>query len=211
MGRITLDMIRKVRAAPTARTQQLGIGQSRVLMVRADTEFCDMLYMSAGRQSLMKLTALQRAEHNEGMIASLEELALHQQHIETIELLNKVCRKLKILLLQNNVIQKIQGLHRLKDLQYLNLALNNVTKVQNLQRCESLTKLDLTMNFVSKAAILTVASLQSNEHLLELYLLGNPCSDWQGYRQYVITVLPALHKLDGQAIKPSERIQARQV
>lgn len=82
-----------------------------------------------------------------------------------------------------------------QDLEYINLAVNNVTKIQNLQRCESLKKLDLTINFVSKAGLLTVESLQHNIHLEELYLLGNPCSDWPGYRQYVIAKLPHLQKL----------------
>ena len=68
------------------------------------------------------------------MIGNLEELALHQQHIERIELLHRICRHLKILLIQSNLIHKIQNLHRLKELEYLNLALNNVSKVQNLQR-----------------------------------------------------------------------------
>ena len=154
---------------------------------------------------------MQRAEHNEGMLSNLEELALHQQHIEKIETLHKVCRQLKILLLQNNLIHRIANLHRLKDLQYLNLAINNITKVQNLQRCESLTKLDLTMNFVSKEGLLSLHSLNSNVHLEELYLLGNPCSDWHGYRQYVAATLPRLQKLDGKEIKPSERIASNQV
>jgi protein TilB len=154
---------------------------------------------------------VQRAEHNEGMISNLEELALHQQHIEKIELLHKACRHLKILLLQSNLIHKIQSLHRLKELQYLNLALNNISKIENLQRCESLTKLDLTMNFVPKQGLLTVGSLCCNEHLRDLYLMGNPCADWTGYRQYVVAVLPHLGKLDGKDIRPSERIAAQQV
>ncbi|CAI8042972.1 Protein tilB homolog, partial [Geodia barretti] len=70
-----------------------------------------------------------RAEHNEGDIASLEELSLHQQEIEKykrpggqltapsdsvtvfvvrrIEHLDRWCRNLKILYLQNNLIPKI--------------------------------------------------------------------------------------------------------
>lgn len=48
-----------------------------------------------------------RSEHNEGEIHSLEELALHQEKLEKIELIDKVCRNLKILLLQNNAISKI--------------------------------------------------------------------------------------------------------
>jgi protein TilB len=145
------------------------------------------------------------------MISNLEELALHQQHIEKIELLHRACRHLKILLLQSNLIYKIQNLHRLKELQYLNLALNNIQKVQNLQRCESLAKLDLTMNFVPKQGLLTVTSLACNEHLHDLYLMGNPCSDWAGYRPYIVAIVPQLDKLDGKDIKPSERIAAQQV
>ena len=145
------------------------------------------------------------------MISNLEELALHQQHIERIELLNKACRHLRILLLQSNLIHKIQNLHRMKELQYLNLALNNVSKIQNLQRCESLSKLDLTMNFVPKEGLLTVKTLQQNEHLQDLYLMGNPCADWPGYRAYIVAALPKLKKLDGKDIKPSERISAQQV
>ncbi len=58
--------------------------------------------------------ALQRAEHNEGMVSTLEEVALHQQNIEKIELLGQLCPKLKILYLQNNLIGKLQNLHKLK-------------------------------------------------------------------------------------------------
>ncbi len=52
-----------------------------------------------------------RSEHNEGEIHSLEELALHQEKLEKIELIDKVCRNLKILLLQNNAINKIGTLY----------------------------------------------------------------------------------------------------
>lgn len=145
------------------------------------------------------------------MLSNLEELALHQQHIEKIELLNRICRHLKILLLQNNLIHKFQNLHRMKDLQYLNVALNNITKIQNLQFCESLMKLDMTMNFVPTEGLLSVQSLLANPALEELYLLGNPCADWAAYRDYIVAVLPKLKRLDGHAIKPSERISALQV
>ncbi len=57
---------------------------------------------------------VQKAEHNDGLLSSLEEVALHQQNIEKIEVLGKVCRQLKILYLQNNLIQKLENLHQLK-------------------------------------------------------------------------------------------------
>ena len=59
-------------------------------------------------------TATQRAEHNEGRLATLEEVSLHQQGIERIELLGHACRSLKILYLQSNVIGRLENLHRLK-------------------------------------------------------------------------------------------------
>lgn len=48
-----------------------------------------------------------RAEHNECEIYSLEEVSLHQQDIERIEHLDRWCRELRILYLQNNLIPRI--------------------------------------------------------------------------------------------------------
>lgn len=47
------------------------------------------------------------SEHNDCVIFSLEELSLHQQEIERLEHIDKWCRDLKILYLQNNLIGKI--------------------------------------------------------------------------------------------------------
>lgn len=152
-----------------------------------------------------------RAEHNEGMVSTLEEVSLHQQDIEKIEALGQLCRHLKILYLQNNLIGKLENLHRLKEVEYLNVAVNNLQKIENLQRCESLTKLDMTVNFIPKAGLLTVESLQANYQLKELFLMGNPCTEWGPYREFVVATLDSLQKLDGQAITPSERIKAKQV
>ncbi|KAK3714401.1 hypothetical protein QZH41_020652 [Actinostola sp. cb2023] len=149
-----------------------------------------------------------RAEHNNCEIYTLEEISLHQSEIERIELLDKFCRDLKIVYLQSNLIPKIEYVGRLKKLEYLNLALNNVTRIENLEGCESLHKLDLTVNFVGE--LTSIASLQGNYNLRELYLTGNPCTDYDGYRQYVIATLTQLHSLDGTEIEKSERILALQ-
>lgn len=149
-----------------------------------------------------------RAEHNEGEISTLEEISLHQQDLERIEHLDRWCPNLKILYLQNNLIPKIENVSRLKDLRYLNLALNNITKIENLRGCEFLEKLDLTVNFVDD--LLSVESLRDNRNLRELFLTGNPCTDYDGYRDYVIATLPQLAWLDGKEITKSERILAMQ-
>ncbi|XP_020511919.2 dynein axonemal assembly factor 11 isoform X1 [Labrus bergylta] len=149
-----------------------------------------------------------RAEHNECEIFSLEEVSLHQQDIERIEHIGRWCRDLKILYLQNNLIPRIENLGRLKKLEYLNLALNNIEVIENLEGCESLQKLDLTVNFVGRLS--SVESLQCNVHLAELFLVGNPCTEFEGYRQYVVASLPQLKFLDGTQISRSERIRASQ-
>nr|XP_046263937.1 dynein axonemal assembly factor 11 [Scatophagus argus] len=149
-----------------------------------------------------------RAEHNEGEIFSLEEVSLHQQDIERIEHVDRWCRDLRILYLQNNLIPRIENVARLKKLEYLNLALNNIEVIENLEGCESLQKLDLTVNFVGRLS--SVESLKHNVHLTELFLVGNPCTEFEGYRQYVVASLPQLKWLDGTEISRSERIQASQ-
>ncbi|XP_029931014.1 dynein axonemal assembly factor 11 [Myripristis murdjan] len=150
----------------------------------------------------------QRAEHNDCEIFSLEEVSLHQQDIERIEHLDRWCRELRILYLQNNLIPRIENVGRLKKLEYLNLALNNIEVIENLEGCEFLQKLDLTVNFVGRLS--SVESLRHNLHLRELFLVGNPCTQFHGYRQYVVAALPQLRWLDGTEISRSERIRAAQ-
>ncbi len=151
-----------------------------------------------------------RSEHNDGLLYELEEVSLHQEEIEKIEEVGRLCRHLKILMLQNNIIGKIENVNKLKELEYLNLALNNITKIENLERCESLRKLDLTMNFIDFDELdSSMSNLSGLHNLEELYLVGNPfCTKWDPckYRLFVIGRLPQLKQLDGRLVTPSERI-----
>lgn len=149
------------------------------------------------------------SEHNEGVVSTLEEVALHQRDIEKLEHLDRWCRDLKILDLTSNLIPKIESLGRLKKLEYVKLGLNNIEKVENLEGCESLVKLDLTMNFIGD--LMSLQSLANLEFLNELYMTGNPCAQYDYYRQYLVATLPQLEKLDGVQISKSERILALQV
>uniref|UniRef100_A0A8C3H5R5 Leucine-rich repeat-containing protein 6 n=1 Tax=Chrysemys picta bellii TaxID=8478 RepID=A0A8C3H5R5_CHRPI len=124
----------------------------------------------------------QRAEHNNRELFSLEEISLHQQEIEQLEYIDKLCRDLKILYLQNNLIPKIG--------------------------CEELQKLDLTANFIGELSSIEI--LKHNIHLKELFLVGNPCTEFEGYRQFVVATLHQLKWLDSKEIERSERIQALQ-
>lgn len=153
-----------------------------------------------------------RAEHNEGMLSTLQEISLHQEELESInEVLGMTCRKIRILYLQNNIIPKMENLFHLKDLSYLNLALNNISKIEGLQNCEFLAKLDLTINFVDFDTL-----KESIEHLVpltklqELYMMGNPATTWDKFNSYVIAKLPQLTTIDGTSITRSMQIVARQ-
>ena len=150
-----------------------------------------------------------RAEHNYGRLFDLEEVSLHQLNIRKIENLDKFCKNLKIIYLQDNGIQKMENLKRLRTLEYLNISMNAIENIEGLERCENLNKLDMTLNFVGQ--ISSVWNLRANEKLEELYLTGNPCATFTYYREFVITVLPQLKTLDGINIEKSERIIARQM
>ncbi|KAG7375546.1 hypothetical protein PHYPSEUDO_000697 [Phytophthora pseudosyringae] len=155
-----------------------------------------------------------RAEHNEGIISTLEEISLHQEELEKIEVVGTLCRQLRILYLQNNIIDRMEDLTHMKELRYLNLALNNISKIEGLQSCEFLNKLDLTVNFVDFDTLEeSIDHLRPLQHLRELYMLGNPCqSNWEtGFREYVIASLPQMEILDGKEVHRSDRIKALQV
>ena len=154
-----------------------------------------------------------RSEHNEGIISTMQELTLHQEELEDInEVLGMTCRKIKILMLQNNIISRIENLVHLKELEYLNLALNNVRKIEGLQNCEFLHKIDLTVNFIDVDELEdSINHLMSRENLKDLYMMGNPSQvNWVGFQYFVVAKLPQLRTLDGTEITRSLQILARQ-
>jgi protein TilB len=152
----------------------------------------------------------QKSEHHDAPLSELFEISLHQMKIIKIETLGKVCNRLRILYLQSNLISKIEGLHRLKDLEYLNLALNNVTMIENLESCEKLNKLDLTLNFIDLDTFeLSINNLRLNEKLTTLYFTGNPCTSWEPWKNIVLARLPHLKYLDGVEVVPSQVIEAK--
>lgn len=148
-----------------------------------------------------------KSEHNELIISTLEELSLHQENIEKIEFVQDWCRDLQILLLQSNLISKIENLGKLKKLDYLNLAVNNIETIENLDKLESLSKLDLTLNFIGDLE--SVSNLSDNYNLNELIMTGNPCCDYPDYRTFVVHTLPQLKVLDSIPITKSDQLAAQ--
>jgi protein TilB len=100
----------------------------------------------------------------------------------------------------------------LKELEYLNMAVNSISKIENLEKCESLKKLDLTMNFVDIEDLKESCDCLSKvDSLREIYLTGNPCEKFKYCKQYVIGRCPQLIIYNGDEIKKSERIKAKEM
>ena len=104
----------------------------------------------------------------------------------------------------------MEGLNKLQELEYLNLAVNSVSKIEGTKRCESLNKLDLTLNFIDLEDLKeSCENLEWNCLLTDMYLTGNPAKDWQGCRDYVIAKVETLMRLDGEEITKSDRLRAK--
>jgi protein TilB len=77
--------------------------------------------------------------------------------------------------------------------------------------CEFLEKLDLTVNFVDVDMLeASCDCLAPLEHLGDLYMTGNPCTDWSGFREYMIARVPQLNQIDGEDVTRTEVITATQ-
>ena len=157
-----------------------------------------------------------KAEHHNDTLLSLQELSLHQLNLSQLTpILSSACPNLRILYLHNNLLPShptFRQLHRLKSLTYLNLTLNNVTTLPapHLAALEKLAKLDLTLNHIRIAELTSsIAALTDCVMLRELYMTGNPCTTWSGYRPWVVGGLAGLERLDGTDITRSERLQAQ--
>lgn len=77
----------------------------------------------------------------------------------------------------------MEGLNKLKELEYCNFAVNSITLIEGVRGCESLQKLDLTLNFVDVEDLEeSVDNLAELPDIRELYLVGNPLTDWKYWK-----------------------------
>ena len=53
-------------------------------------------------------------------------------------------------------------------------------------------------------------NLAECEHMVELYMTGNPCTHWEHYKDYVIARVKTLKRLDGEDVTKSQRLAAMQ-
>ncbi|KAM3128321.1 hypothetical protein pb186bvf_019564 [Paramecium bursaria] len=142
-----------------------------------------------------------RAEHNEMMLGNLEEIALTLRG-------NHQNREFRL------ILQASKNLIALKQYNRKNGESNQaqrirISQLEGIEQCESLVKLDLTVNFIGLEQIEESVQCLSQCRLKELYLTGNPCTDWAGCRDYVIGSVDSLQTLDGKDISHSDRIKAK--
>ena len=90
------------------------------------------------------------------------------------------------------------------------MAVNSVSKIEGIKRCESLNKLDMTLNFIDIEDLQdSCEEMEWCENLTEAYFTGNPCTDWEHFREYMIAKVPQLLRLDGTDVTRSERLTAK--
>ena len=71
-------------------------------------------------------------------------------------------------------------------------------------------KIDLTLNFLDVEDLEeSVDNMMECENLQEIYLTGNPCTYWEGCKEYIIARVGQLKRYDGEEITKSQRLEAR--
>ncbi|EPQ05077.1 Leucine-rich repeat-containing protein 46 [Myotis brandtii] len=130
-------------------------------------------------------------------IAELQTVRLDREGITTIKNLEGL-QNLHSLYLQANKIQRIENLACVPSLRFLSLAGNRIRQVENLRDLPYLQFLDLSENLIAKLEL-----DEFPQSLLILNLIGNSCTNQDGYRKLVTGALPLLMDLDRQPV--SER------
>ncbi|XP_033730276.1 centriolin-like isoform X4 [Pecten maximus] len=220
--------LRNNTPSPTRRTGSPGNeGRSRLAVpvrdhspqsgVRYITE--DLIRKIAKEESLEMITTLNLTLSKE-----------NGKKIKYIENLDR-CKKLAVLNLSCNMIEKVEKLEKLIKLRELNLAYNNITKIEGLENLANLQMLNLTGNNIEHIPIWLgkrlkalrilhlgknnlqsmseLAKLKPLPDLLELTVAENPLCQIPHCRLYLIFHLRTLQVLDSQPVTEEERRHAR--
>ena len=103
-------------------------------------------------------------------INKMQKLNLTANNLESIPEIFNSMTEMKILILNNNKIQKISNLDNLIKLEKLELRGNKLTKIEGINNLKNLTKLTLSCNLISNIEENDFPQIDS---LLELGLFGN--------------------------------------
>ncbi|KAK2893897.1 dynein regulatory complex subunit 3 [Channa argus] len=124
---------------------------------------------------------------------SLEKLYLNNNLIEKIEGLDRLIN-LTCLNLSFNKIQKIEGLESLQKLEVLNLANNRIAIIENMDKLEKLTHFCIANNLIEQLD--NVLYMRKFKNLFTLTLFGNPVSEADDYKLFIAAYFPNLTCLD---------------
>jgi protein phosphatase 1 regulatory subunit 7 len=103
-------------------------------------------------------------------INKLQKVNFTANNIELIpEIINSM-KELKILILNNNKIQKISNIENLIKLEKLELRGNKIAKIEGLNNLKNLTKITLSCNLITN---IEENDFPKIETLIELGLFGN--------------------------------------
>jgi hypothetical protein len=102
--------------------------------------------------------------------------------------------------------EDVSIINQMPNVEVLALSINKISSLKDFQNCGMLQELYLRRNNIKNLA--EIKYLQNLPHLHTLWLNENPCADHPNYRQYVISHLPDLKKLDNQEITDAERSKA---
>ncbi|XP_019872607.1 dynein regulatory complex subunit 3 isoform X2 [Aethina tumida] len=158
---------------------------------------------------LPKGVAGELAKLNETIVEDTEQIRLEYLNILRIDSL-WILKSLKVLSLNNNLIEKIENLDTLVHLEELDLSFNKISRIENLDKLVNLVKLGLYMNLIKvvenleKLVNLRIISLGMNEiaqkesiiyfrqfrNLTSLNMVGNPCTKESNFQYYVAALLP---------------------
>ncbi|KAM8845505.1 dynein regulatory complex subunit 3 [Spinachia spinachia] len=124
---------------------------------------------------------------------SLTRLDLNNNLIEKIEGLDRLVN-LTHLNMSFNKIEKIEGLGYLQKLKLLNLSNNRISVIENMDTLEKLTHVFVANNLLGQLE--NVVYLRRFKNLFTVNLYGNPVSERDDYKYYIAAYLPDLTCLD---------------
>lgn len=132
-------------------------------------------------------------------------------HALTRELILARCKTDNLKLLKNLNLwgvgfDDVSILSQMPNIEVLALSINKITTLKDFQHCPKLQELYIRRNNIKNLA--EIKYLQNLPHLKTLWLSENPCADHPNYRQYVLSVLPNLQKLDNKEVTAQERQSA---
>ncbi|XP_040918810.1 dynein regulatory complex subunit 3 [Toxotes jaculatrix] len=136
---------------------------------------------------------------------SLARLDLNNNLIERIEGLDRLIN-LTWLNLSFNRIGKMEGLESLQKLELLNLSNNRISVIENLDKLENITHFCIANNHLRQLD--NVLYLRKFKNLFTLNLFGNPVSEEDDYKFFIAAYFPNLKCLDYRLLNEKTKTEA---